>query len=185
MAVRVHEPGHHGLAGDVDAGGARGNRHRGRRAHLRDAPIAHHHGAALDHLAGAVDDAAADKRRGLGLRHNRREQQGHESPSLKVTAHARELTRAKAPGRVALQVVLDADLPGGVLGGHVADRPEDRTLRDPRAVVAAQHPEDAAVGVRVAAVERVLVVQLDHHRQGLARRRRSTARIFLPHSMRR
>src|SRR5918993_4264828 len=73
--------------------------------------------------------------------------------------------------RVALHVLLHANLPSGVLRRHVAHGPENRPLGKPRPVVTAEHPEDARVRGRVPPVQRVLVVQLDHHRERLVRRR--------------
>src|SRR5579871_5270131 len=62
---------------------------------------------------------------------------------------------------VLLDVVFHADFSGGILRTHVTHFPEDRSLGSPRPIVAAEAPEDSAVGVRIAAVQTILVVELD------------------------
>ncbi len=48
-------------------------------------------------------------------------------------------------GGVLAQIFLDTQFLAGVLGAHVAHRAEDRTLGPPRAIIAAEAPEDSAV----------------------------------------
>lgn len=74
----------------------------------------------------------------------------------------RRLTRWRA---VLRDVVFDSKFLCGVVGRHVPNASEDWTQRRPRSVEAAERPKDAAVGVRVTTVDRVFVVQLDHHCQ--------------------
>src|SRR4051812_39183340 len=71
-------------------------------------------------------------------------------------------TASEQRGSVALQILFHAQLSCGAGGRHVPHGAEDRTLR-PWPIVASKHPENPAVGIRIASVERVLVVDLDHH----------------------
>ncbi len=92
---------------------------------------------------------------------------------------ASEERRRRVP-RPAVEVTLELELPRGVVARHVADLAEDRPLGPPGAIVAAEAPEDPAVGVGVAAVERVLVVELDQDLERRPRRRRSTRASSCP-----
>ena len=68
-----------------------------------------------------------------------------------------ELCRCKA-----LEVLLQRQFAGRVGGAHVADLAEDLALGPPGAIVTAQDPKDAGVGIGVATVDGVLVVERDH-----------------------
>src|SRR5581483_11389641 len=90
---------------------------------------------------------------------------------------------SEARGRgaaISCNVVLHADFASGVLGAHVSDLAEDGPHGPPRAIVAAENPEDAAVGVRIPAVQGVLVVQLDHDLERLLGRRRPFEDLLSP-----
>src|ERR1700721_3429702 len=63
-------------------------------------------------------------------------------------------------GAVFSQVILHREFAGGVMRAHIADGAEDGALRTPRTVVAAEAPENAAVGIGVAAIERIFVVEM-------------------------
>src|SRR5690606_31382231 len=79
---------------------------------------------------------------------------------------------------VPLEVSAHVQLAGGVVAAHVTDFAEDRTLRPPRAVVAAEHPEDSRPGVRIAAIDGVLIVEVDQRLQVLLRRGRPFEDLF-------
>ena len=62
----------------------------------------------------------------------------------------------------AFEVAFDAEFTSGVLAAHIADFSEDRTFRSPGAIIAAEAPEDAAVGIGIAAIDGVFVVEVNH-----------------------
>ena len=58
----------------------------------------------------------------------------------------------------------DVTLPGagqGLLRTHVTNGAENRAL-GPRSIMQAEAPEDVRVGVRIPAIERIFVVQINH-----------------------
>ena len=72
MCVGIDEPRDDGLAGDVHAGCAGGNRHVGRRADRLDTAAGNEHRGRFDgRRARAVDDPRAGQRDGLRLRKRR------------------------------------------------------------------------------------------------------------------
>ena len=76
VAVGVDQAGQQRLALDIDARRARGHRRRGR-TDRGDLVARDHDRTVVNHLAGAVDDAAADERGRLGVCGQRRAE--HES----------------------------------------------------------------------------------------------------------
>src|SRR5512135_775853 len=64
--------------------------------------------------------------------------------------------------RILLDVILHRNLARRVFRTHVADRAKYRANRGPWPVVTAQHPKNPAVRVRVAAIEAVFVVEMNH-----------------------
>ena len=81
---------------------------------------------------------------------------------------------------ILFDVTFDFQLAGRVLTGHVPNLAEDRPLRPPRAVVPAEAPEDAGVGVWVSPIEGEFVVELHHGVEGLARRGRPFEDLLAP-----
>jgi hypothetical protein len=60
------------------------------------------------------------------------------------------------------KMLLDFQFSLRVCGAHVADSSEHRAFWSPGAVIAAEAPEDSAVGVGIAPVDSEAVVELDH-----------------------
>ena len=69
--------------------------------------------------------------------------------------------------RVPANTALQRHLSRGVLGAHVPDRPEDRAFRGPWPIISVEGAENPTARVRIAAVECIFVVQLDHGRGAL------------------
>ena len=61
-----------------------------------------------------------------------------------------------------MEIFAEGEFAGGVGGGHEADGAEDGAFGAPGTVEAAEAPEDAGVGVGVAVVEGVFVVEVKH-----------------------
>src|SRR5690606_11755135 len=80
----------------------------------------------------------------------------------------------------ALEVRIDLHLAPRVVAAHVTDLAVDRPFGAPSPVEASKAPEDAAVRVRVATIDGVLVVQLDQGLQGLLRRLAPLEHLLAP-----
>ena len=70
---------------------------------------------------------------------------------------ARSMIGNKASA-IASHILLHVMFLGGAVAGHVTNLAKDLALRSPSSIVATEDPEDAAVRIRIAAVESVLVI---------------------------
>ena len=59
---------------------------------------------------------------------------------------------------VLVNVVFDSYFPRCICTTHITDFPENRPLRSPGSIVAAEDPEDSAIRIWVAAVQGVFVI---------------------------
>lgn len=80
--------------------------------------------------------------------------------------------------------LLDIELAGRVFGDHIADRPENRPLRSPGAIITPQTPKYPTVRIWITPIECIFIVQLTMISSAIAGDR-AHPRIFFPHSMRR
>jgi hypothetical protein len=64
-------------------------------------------------------------------------------------------------------IFVDVEFASSILATHVANRTENRPLRAPRTVIAAQAPEDPAVRIGIATIECIPIVQFHHDFEGL------------------
>ena len=68
-----------------------------------------------------------------------------------------------------LDVLLYPDFPSRIFATHIADLAKNWPLWAPSSVVATEHPKNAAIRIRVTAVQGVFVIQLDHDVECIAR----------------
>ncbi len=80
-------------------------------------------------------------------------------PHVRVGLVLQDLTRLSA---ILSNVLLHMKLTLRRLASHVPYLPKDWAFWSPGTVVSTQHPHDATIRVRISAIERILVVQLDH-----------------------
>src|ERR1700727_634976 len=78
------------------------------------------------------------------------------------------------------EVVLHVQLASGVVRTHVTDGAENRAFGSPGTVIAAETPENSTVGIRIAAIEGVAVIQFDQDFEALLRSFRPFENFFAP-----
>jgi hypothetical protein len=84
-----------------------------------------------------------------------------------------EIKGGLATRRILLDVAFHRNFARGVFGAHVADEAKDGAFGSPKTIIATKNPEDPAVGIRIASIETIFVVEFDHdgggaHRRGIA-----------------
>ena len=77
------------------------------------------------------------------------------------------------------KIGFDVEFAGGIGGAHVADGAEDGTF-GPGAIIPAKAPEDSGIGVGIAAVDGVAIVEFDHDFQGFLGRAGPFEDFFAP-----
>ena len=82
--------------------------------------------------------------------------------------------------RVLLDVLLGVVLVLSRLASHVPYFSKDRAFRPPRSIVSTEHPKDATVRIRISAIQRILVVELNHDPQGFSWRLCPMQNLFSP-----
>src|ERR1700690_3347274 len=82
--------------------------------------------------------------------------------------------------RIFLNIISYLNFACRIFGAHIADRAEYGPFWPPGMVVAAEAPENPVIGVRIAAVKGVPIIQLDHDFERLLRRARPLQNLLPP-----
>src|ERR1700722_10071000 len=78
------------------------------------------------------------------------------------------------------EVFVDVQFASRVVRTHVTNGAKNGALGSPGAIIAAQAPKNSAVGIRIAAIEGVAVIQFDQDFEGLLRSFRPFENFLAP-----